>query len=107
MGVSGEMLVDSDVLRQHAARVSAVESELATASAAAATTDLHGGAFGVLCSFLPPIVSGVDGAARDALQAVRGAADEVVADIGDMAKAFDHVDQAVEDAFKRILSALG
>jgi uncharacterized protein YgfB (UPF0149 family) len=106
VGVSGELLVDSDVLRQHAGRVSGVDSELATATAAAATTDLHGGAFGVLCSFLPPIVSGVDGAARDALHAVRGAAAEVVADLGDMAKAFDHVDQAVEAAFKKILGAL-
>ncbi|WP_196804523.1 type VII secretion target [Cellulomonas sp. URHD0024] len=98
--------VDSEVLRRHGARVAQVEGDLATARAAAGTTDLHGGAFGVLCSFLPPVISGVDAAARDAVHAVHEASQGVVRELGSMAGAFDRVDERVEDLMRGIARAL-
>jgi hypothetical protein len=104
--VSDGFEVDSEVLRRHGTRVSQVTSELATAQSAVGTTDLHGGAFGVLCSFLPAIVAGVDSAAREAVAAVHDASDGVVRELGSMARAFDEVDERVEQLLRGIAKAL-
>jgi len=100
------MVVDTEVLRRHAARVQQVASDLATAKAAAATTSLHGGAFGLLCSFLPSIVQGVDAAARQAVSAVHDASDATVDQLGAMARSIDAVDERVQDALRGLLAAL-
>ncbi|MCC2307976.1 type VII secretion target [Cellulomonas chengniuliangii] len=100
------MVVDTEVLRRHAARVQQVASDLATAKAAAATTSLHSGAFGLLCSFLPPIVQGVDDAARQAISAVHEASDAAVGELGSMARSIDAVDERVQEALRGLLAAL-
>lgn len=98
--------VDTEVLRRHGVRVQQVTSDLATARAAAATTGLHNGAFGLLCSFLPSIVQGVDDAARQAISAVHEASDAAVGELGSMARSIDAVDERVQDAFRGLLAAL-
>ncbi|GIG23742.1 hypothetical protein Cch01nite_44660 [Cellulomonas chitinilytica] len=98
--------VDSEVLRRHSTRVSQVAGDLSTAQSAVGTTDLHGGAFGVLCSFLPAIVAGVDSAAREAVSAVHDASEGVVHELGSMARAFDEVDERVEQVLRSIAKAL-
>ena len=98
--------VDTDVLRRHATRVSQVAGDIGTAQAAAASSDLSGGAFGVLCSFLPPIVASTDQVAKDAISAVREATDGMVAELAAMARSIDLTDQAVETRMEQISRAL-
>lgn len=104
--MSGGFEVDTEVLRRHSTRVRQVSGDLGTAQSAAGSVDLHGGAFGVLCSFLPGIVSGVDGAARDAITAMREATDGMVAELGAMARSIDEADQRVEERMRSISRVL-
>jgi hypothetical protein len=105
--VSGGFQVDTGVLRQHAARVGQVAGDIGTAQSAAGSSDIHGGAFGVLCGFLPAIISGTDAAARDAIAAVREATDGIVSELGAMARSIDETDQAVEARMQQIARVLG
>lgn len=100
--MSGGFEVDTEVLRRHGSRVEQVASDVRTAQSAAGSTGLHDGAFGVLCSFLPAIVGGVDSAAREALSAVHEASDGVVRELGSMARSFEQVDQRVEELLRGI-----
>ena len=77
--MSGGFEVDTEVLRRHGVTGRAGGERRAHGAVATGSTDLHDGAFGVLCSFLPAIVGGVDSAAREALSAVHEASDGVVA----------------------------
>ena len=99
--------VDTEVLRRHATRVSQVAGDLGTAQMAARSSDLNGGAFGVLCSFLPPIVANTDAAARDAIAAVREAADGMVTELSAMARSIDQTDEAVETRMQQLSRVLG
>ncbi|WP_431837134.1 type VII secretion target [Cellulomonas sp. Y8] len=104
--MSGGFEVDTEVLRRHGTRVGQVAGDLGTAQAAAGSIDLHGGAFGVLCSFLPGIVSGVDSAARDAVTAMREATDGMITELGAMARSIDEADQRVEERMRSIVRVL-
>lgn len=104
--MSGGFEVDTEVLRRHGTRVGQVAGDLVTAQSAAGSVDLHGGAFGVLCSFLPGIVSGVDNAAREAITAMREAADGMVTELGAMARSIDEADQRVEERMRTIARVL-
>lgn len=98
--------VDTEILRRHATRVEQVAGDIASARSAALSTDLTGGAFGVLCSFLPPIVAGTDQAAREAISAVCDATDAAVAELGAMARSLDEADTAVESRLESIARGL-
>jgi hypothetical protein len=98
--------IDTEVLRRHATRVGQVAGDVGTAQSAAGSSDLHGGAFGLLCSFLPPIVAGTDQAAKDAIAAIREAADGMAAELGVMARSVDQADQGVESRFQAISRVL-
>lgn len=104
--MTGRFVVDAEVLRRHAGRVGQVSSDVASAQAAAGSTGLHVRAFGVLCSFLPAIVSGVDGAAREAMDSAKAASDAVVEELGSMAKAFDDADVRVDELLRAVGRAL-
>lgn len=105
--MSGGFQVDTEVLRRHSTRVAQVAGDLGTAQSAAGSADIHGGAFGVLCGFLPAIISGTDAAARDAIAAVREATDGMVTELGVMARAIDETDQRVEARMQQISRVLG
>ncbi|GAA3818909.1 type VII secretion target [Cellulomonas soli] len=98
-----QFVVDTEVLNRHASRVQNVASDVRTAQQAAATTDLHSGAFGVLCAFLPAIVSGVDSAAREAIDAVHQATAGTVEELGAMARAYEAVDARVEQVLRGLM----
>jgi type II secretory pathway component PulM len=106
MALHGGFEIDSEVLRRHSARVDQVAGDIRTAQQAAGTTDLNGGAFGILCGFLPGIVSGNDTAARDAIAAVHEAAEQTVTGLRAMAAAYDDTDQRVEERMRRIARVL-
>lgn len=100
--MSGGFEIDTEVLRRHGARISQVAGDLGTAQSAAATAYLHGGAFGVLCAFLPGVVAGADAAARDALAAMAGAVDDTVTGLAAMARSIDEADQRAEGRMRMI-----
>jgi hypothetical protein len=66
----GQITVDADLISAHAARVDTVAADIAVASDAAGSTNMGGGAFGVLCAFL---VGPASFAASMAQQAIRSA----------------------------------
>jgi hypothetical protein len=105
--VSGGFEVDTEVLRRHGSRVGQVAGDLGTAAAAAGSVDLHGGAFGVLCGFLPGIVSGVDASAREAIAAVKDATDGMVTELAAMARSIEETDQRVEARMRSLSRVLG
>jgi hypothetical protein len=104
--MSEAFAVDTEVLRQHTTRVAQVAGDVASAQSAAGTTGLHGGVFGMICSFLPAVVAGVDSAAREAMSAVQAASDGVVDELGSMARAYDEVDERVEQVMRNFTKAL-
>ena len=72
-----EVEVDTELLAAHGSRLSMVRDAVALAEDAANQVDLHDGAFGLLCAFLPGFVNTAEvetgtaiGAARDTLEAM-------------------------------------
>lgn len=104
--MSGQMAVDTEVLRRHGARVAQVADDVQTAHAAIGSTDLHGGAFGVLCSFLPAIVGSVESSAREAIEAVRDDVRDAVDGLNSMARSFEAVDDLSHTMLTTISRAL-
>lgn len=102
-----EFDVDTEVLAAHGSRLSLVSDAVALAEDAAGQVDLHGGAFGLLCAFLPGFVNSAEtetgraiGAARDSLDAM---ADGVIA----MAADYRATDESVRGRMDSIAGALG
>lgn len=102
-----ELEVDTEVLLAHGSRLSMVTDAVALAQDAANQVDLHDGAFGLLCAFLPGYVNTAEvetgaaiGAARDTLEAM---ADGVVA----MANDYRTTDDGVRGRMDSIAGALG
>ncbi len=102
-----EFEVDTEVLAAHGSRLSMVSDAVALAQDAANQVDLHDGAFGVLCAFLPGFVNSAEvqtgeaiGAARDTLEAM---ADGVTA----MAADYRATDDGVRTRLDSIAGALG
>jgi hypothetical protein len=71
--VADRIAIDLDVVESHARRVEALGADVQEAIDAAASMNVAGGAFGVLCSFLVPPALVVTTAARSALLGVHGA----------------------------------
>ncbi len=102
-----EFEVDTEVLAAHGSRLSMVSDAVALAQDAANQVDLHDGAFGVLCAFLPGFVNSAEvqtgeaiGAALDTLEAM---ADGVTA----MAADYRATDDGVRTRMDSIAGALG
>ena len=72
--------VEPAVLRAHAAKVADISEGVASAKSASAATDLGGGAFGILCSFMVPPLSAVKTVADLAIDAAAGAVEKTVGD---------------------------
>jgi hypothetical protein len=64
--------VDADLISTHAARVDTVAADIAVASDAAGSTNMGGGAFGVLCAFLVGPASIAASMAQSAIRAAEG-----------------------------------
>lgn len=82
--------IDHDLIVSHAARVEQVASDIKVARDAAASTNMGGGAFGVLCSFLVApatvaatvagnAISSAEGMVRRSATEVRGVGTDMAA----------------------------
>lgn len=65
--MADKIAIDQDVIVAHAARVERVASEIGMAKQASASTDMGGGAFGLMCSFLVPFAEAAAHAASGAI----------------------------------------
>lgn len=100
-----DLKVDPEALRLHAGHIEMSASDVDTAAAATATCSDD--AFGVLCSFLPPIINTFwptnTGAIRDAAQSLRHAAQSLRSAANDL----ESTDTDVAGRARRMESRLG
>jgi hypothetical protein len=87
--------VDSERLVEHARRLGFVSEAIGLAAGAAAQVDLHDGAFGLLCAFLPPFVNGAEVSTGDAIGAARETVDATIDGVLAMAGDYASVDDGV------------
>jgi hypothetical protein len=98
--------VDAEVIHSHALRVEQVASDVGVARQAAASTNMGGGAFGVICAFLvapatmaAAMAGSAIGAAEGMLQRsareVRGVAADMAATEADIVQAVRALEKAL------------
>lgn len=90
-----EVHVDIETLTQHAARLGAVEEQIGLAAGAAGQVNLNDGAFGLLCAFLPLVITGFETTTGDAIAASRESVTATVAEVRAMAATYAQVDADV------------
>ncbi|MEP7762821.1 hypothetical protein [Sanguibacter sp. 25GB23B1] len=95
MSAGAEYEVSLDTLFNHAAHVQSVADDVALAADAASHVDLDGGAFGVLCSFLPVFVNDAETATAGAVLAAAQTLDAMAEGVRGMARDFGAADDAV------------
>lgn len=101
-----ELHVDADDLRRHAGRVAMVGDSVALAADAARQVDLHSGAFGALCAFLPSVLTGTQTATRDLLLTTRTTVDGAEHQLRAMADSYDRTDDSVQGRLHALMAAL-
>ena len=102
-----ELHVDVDTLLQHAARLGGVGDQIGLASGAAGQVNLHDGAFGLLCAFLPVIINGAEVSTGDAIAAAGETSTTSASEVRAMAEAYARVDDGVAARFERIAGGPG
>ena len=102
-----ELKVEPSVLRSHAAKVAEISDGVASAKSASGATNLAGGAFGIMCSFMVPPLSAVKGVADLVIDSAAGAIEETVGDLKDVADSYEDTDVANSKALNDITALLG
>ncbi|WP_447645067.1 hypothetical protein [Nocardioides zeae] len=87
--------MDPDALRHHAARVEAVAAEPRSALEAARTTAAGHDAFGVLCSFLVPVLAGTQATGIAACAAAVGSLEAAATEVRVVATGVEVTDATV------------
>ena len=100
--MSRHIAIDADLVVTHARRVEVVADDIGVAAAAARSTDMSGGAFGVLCSFLVPAAATVTSMAVRAIDSIEGMLLRSAVEVRGVA---DDVSQ-FDDRARSVLSAL-
>lgn len=102
-----ELEVDIEVLAAHASRLSMVTDAVALAQDAANQVDLHDGAFGLLCAFLPGFVNTAEVETGQAIGAARSTLDAMADGVAAMAADYRAVDDGVRGRMDTIAGILG
>lgn len=87
--------MDPDALRHHAARVDAVAAEPRSALEAARTTAADHDAFGVLCSFLVPVLAGTQATGIAACAVTVGSLEAAATEVRSVATGVEVADATV------------
>ena len=101
-----EISIDFDVLAQHATRVDQVAADVALAQNAAASINLGGGAFGLMCAFLVPPTSIVSTAAQAAMGAAKGMVERSAREIRRVGRDFTQLEDDIAADIRTIQSEL-
>lgn len=94
--------VDTEILVQHARRLSFVSEAIGLAADAARQVDLNDGAFGFLCGFLPWFVNGAEASTGDAISASLATMDAIIDSVVGMAADCTAVDESVESQLTQL-----
>lgn len=95
MSAGTEYDVSVDALYNHASHVQLVADDVALAADAASQVDLDGGAFGVMCSFLPAFVNDAETSTAAAVLAASQTLDAMAEGVRGMARDYVSADDAV------------
>ncbi len=90
-----EFTVDVETLVRHAGRLGPVSEQLALAGGAVRQVNLHDGAFGLLCAFLPVVVDVLIGQTDDTIAASGETAASMANEVTAMAATYARVDEQV------------
>ena len=101
-----EIAVDAEILLAHAGRVEQVAADVHEGLSAAASTDLAGGAFGVLCGFLMVPATAASFAGRSAISSAEQLVSRAAGQVRGWSADAQAVDQAACDAVASLRSAL-
>jgi hypothetical protein len=93
--MNDQLVVDTDAMRAHAGLLDSVAAGLAEACDASVSTAMPDNSFGILCAFLLPVVTTVQGAAAAGVTAAAAAVSAERGAILGSARAYDTVDSAV------------
>lgn len=93
--MADEIAIDFDVIGYHANRVDQVAADVAVAQSAAASINLGGGAFGLMCSFLVAPTSLVSTAAQLTLNAAHGMVERSAREIRAVGRDFAVLEQDI------------
>lgn len=96
--------VVSEDLRAHASHLDALTDRLDTALSAAQEVSMSDEAYGLLCSFLPPIVNPMEEEGMDALKAAREGVEVTAENIRTTAKEYDSNDDDNAESFRKFES---
>lgn len=100
--MSERIAIDFDLLSAHAGRVDLVAADVRMAQEAANSTDIGGGAFGLMCSFMVPPVQLVATLARGTIAAAAGMIDRSAEEIRGVASDFAAYEEYAEKEFRGI-----
>lgn len=92
--------VELGALRSHAGRVDEVASAVGQAVGAAETT-LDSKAFGVMCQFLPPVVSSSQTQTVDCVRGLAETLTKTASEVRDMANTFEDADTTARQSYDR------
>lgn len=101
--MSFDVVVDD--LRTHASHLDGLRDRLSTAVSAANTVSMSDDAYGLLCSFLPPIVNPMEQEGIDSLNAATEAVGTTAGNVRLAADYYDDSDQANAKPFAATLSS--
>lgn len=101
--MSDKIAIDHDLITSHAARVEQVASDISVARDAASSTNMGGGAFGVMCSFLVApatiaasmagsAISAAEGMVRRSATEIRGVSTDMAAFEADVVAAINSIE---------------
>jgi hypothetical protein len=104
--MADRIAVDQDLILSHAARVETVASDIGVARDAASSTNMAGGAFGVMCAFLVAPASLAASIAGQAIAAAEGMVRRSATEIRGVASDMASFEEAVVDAARTIEGTL-
>jgi hypothetical protein len=98
--------IDPDLIAAHAARVDQVAGDIGVARSAGGSTNMAGGAFGVMCAFLVPAASMVASMAMSAITSAEDMVKRSSTELKEVVKDFTTTEDAIIADVKSIQSGL-
>jgi hypothetical protein len=98
--------IDADTIAQHAGRLESVRADVRLAQDAAASVNLGGGAFGLMCAFMVPLAATVQMAAQASLGSAAGMLGRSITELRGIAADFSTTEDALVSDLERMRAAL-
>ncbi|EME52950.1 type VII secretion target [Amycolatopsis decaplanina] len=96
--------VVTDDLTAHASHLDALTDRLGTALSAARTAAMSDDCYGLLCSFIPPVINPMEEQAIDLLESAQEAMGATAGNVRSTTAAYDGRDDTAAEPFKGLLA---